>query len=91
MSASALLQSADKRGVYMAIPDVDEMLNDLSNDQLKQVIVWTLNDLDNAAKSSDYQKLDAKIKGWCSMLHEAVIYQIQKAYKANDSWYESEE
>ena len=75
----------------MAQPSVDDMLDTLSNDQLKQVIKWTINDLSNAATSSNYQKLDEKIKGWCSMLQEAVIYQISKAYKANDSWYESEE
>ena len=75
----------------MAQPSVDDMLDTLSDDQLKQVIKWTINDLSNAATSSNYQKLDDKVKGWCSMLHEAVIYQVSKAYKANDSWYESEE
>ena len=56
-------------------------LDELNKDQLKQVIVWTLNDLDNAAKSSNYQKLDDKVKGWCAMLAEAVRYQIDKALK----------
>jgi len=56
-------------------------LDELNKDQLKQVIVWTLNDLDNAATSSNYQKLDDKIKGWCAMLAEAVRYQIDKAFK----------
>ncbi len=77
--------------MYMAEPNIEEMLDTLSNDQLKQIIKWTINDLSNAATSSNYQKLDAKIKGWCAMLNEAVIYQVSKAYKANDSWYESEE
>ena len=56
-------------------------LNELNKDQLKQVIVWTLNDLDNAATSSNYQKLDEKVKGWCAMLAEAIRYQIDKALK----------
>ena len=56
-------------------------LDELNKDQLKQVIVWTLNDLDNAATSSNYQKLDDKVKGWCAMLAEAVRYQIDKAFK----------
>ena len=56
-------------------------LDELNKDQLKQVIVWTLNDLDNAATSSSYQKLDDKVKGWCAMLAEAVRYQIDKAFK----------
>jgi hypothetical protein len=55
-------------------------LDELNKDQLKQVIVWTLNDLDNAATSSNYQKLDDKVKGWCAMLAEAVRYQIDKAF-----------
>ena len=56
-------------------------LDELNKDQLKQVIVWTLNDLDNAATSTNYQKLDDKVKGWCAMLAEAVRYQIDKAFK----------
>tara|TARA_R100001082_G_scaffold91847_1_gene58458 strand:+ start:775 stop:984 length:210 start_codon:yes stop_codon:yes gene_type:complete len=65
-------------------------LDELNKDQLKQIILWTLNDLDNAAGSTNYQKLDDKIKGWCAMLSEAVRHQINKAYKANDKWYEEE-
>ena len=65
-------------------------LDELNNNQLKQVIVWTLNDLDNAATSVNYQKLDEKVKGWCAMLAEAVRHQIDKAHKANDTWYEEE-
>jgi len=65
-------------------------LDELNKDQLKQVIVWTLNDLDNAATSVNYQKLDDKVKGWCGMLAEAVRHQIDKAYKLNDTWYEEE-
>ena len=56
-------------------------LNKLTNKQLKQIIVWTLNDLDNAAGSTNYQKLDDKVKGWCAMLAEAVRHQIDKALK----------
>ena len=56
-------------------------LDELNKDQLKQVIVWTLNDLENAATSSNYQKLDEKVKGWCAMLAEAVRYQIDKALR----------
>lgn len=56
-------------------------LDELNKDQLKQVIVWTLNDLDNAAGSANYQKLDDKVRGWCAMLAEAVRYQIDKALK----------
>jgi len=58
-----------------------DKLDELNRNQLKQIIVWTLNDLDNAATSSNYQKLDDKIKGWCAMLAEAVRYQIDKALK----------
>tara|TARA_X000001382_G_scaffold110425_1_gene86969 strand:+ start:361 stop:618 length:258 start_codon:yes stop_codon:yes gene_type:complete len=85
------MKSADKKGMCMARQDVNDMLDTLDNDQLKQVIIWTINDLSNAMSSSNYEKLDDKIKGWCAMLHEAVIYQISKACKANDNWYESEE
>jgi hypothetical protein len=56
-------------------------LDELNKNQLKQIIVWTLNDLDNAAGSTNYQKLDDKVKGWCGMLAEAVRYQIDKALK----------
>ena len=58
-------------------------LDKLSKKQLKQIIVWTLNDLDNAAGSTNYQKLDDKVKGWCAMLAEAVRHQIDKALKQN--------
>ena len=56
-------------------------LDELNKDQLKQIIVWTLNDLHNAESSSNYQKLDDKVKGWCAMVYEAVVYQIDKALK----------
>ena len=56
-------------------------LDELNKKQLKQVIVWTLNDLDNAATSSNYQKLDDKVKGGCAILAKAVRYQINKALK----------
>ena len=68
--------------------EVYDKLDSLTDKQLKTVIRWTLNDLDNAANSTNYKKLDDKVKGWCAMLKEAVIHQINKAYKANDSWYE---
>jgi len=56
-------------------------LDKLNKEQLKQVIVWTLQDLDNAATSENYLKLDAKVRSWCGMLAEAVRYQIDKALK----------
>ena len=68
-----------------------EELDTLDREQLIQVIKWTLNDLNNAANSTNYSKLDKKVKGWCSMLEEAVLYQISKAHNANTKWYEEEE
>ena len=56
-------------------------LDKLNKEQLKQVIVWTLQDLDNAATSENYLKLDDKVRGWCGMLAEAVRYQIDKALR----------
>lgn len=68
--------------------DIYDKLDSLDTEQLKTVIRWTLADLDNAANSSNYEKLDDKVKGWCAMLKEAVEHQINKAYKVNDTWYE---
>ena len=68
--------------------EVYDKLDSLDTEQLKTVIRLTLTDLHNAANSANYEKLDDKVKGWCAMLKEAVIHQINKAYKANDSSYE---
>ena len=48
--------------------EVYDKLDSLTDEQLKTVIRWTLNDLDNAANSTNYKKLDDKVKGWCAML-----------------------
>lgn len=58
-----------------------DKLESLTHAQLIQVIEWTLNDTYNA--QHNYQGLDAKIKGWCGMLNEAIKYQINKAYDRN--------
>ena len=55
---------------------LDNKLNTLNADELKQVIQWTLNDL-QAWSNNDRVKTD--IGNHCAMLHEAVSYQISKA------------
>jgi hypothetical protein len=67
-----------------------DKLDTLDREQLIQVIKWTLNDLNNAANSTNYAKLDEKVKGWCAMLEEAVLHQINKAHNNNSKWYEEE-
>jgi len=59
---------------------ITDKLDNLTHTQLKGIIQWTLLDLRNAAKSPNYASLDDKVKNWCSMLEEAVKYQIDKAY-----------
>jgi len=61
--------------------DIDDKLDNLTNTQLRTVIKWTLADTKNAAKN--YSGLDEKVKGWCSMLNEAIEYQIDKAVSNN--------
>ena len=56
--------------------DIDEKLDSLTEYELKNVIRWTLNDLNNAGHNL---KLNGFVRGWCRMLHEAVTYQINKA------------
>jgi|TARA_R110002072_G_scaffold219524_2_gene377176 hypothetical protein len=55
---------------------LDNKLNTLNVDELRQVIQWTLNDL-QAWSNNDRVKND--IGNHCAMLHEAVSYQISKA------------
>ncbi len=61
--------------------DIDEKLDELTNAQLRTVIKWTLADTHNAAKN--YLGLDNRVKGWCAMLNEAIVYQIDKAVNKN--------
>lgn len=58
-----------------------DKLDSLSYKQLRTIILWTLNDLRNAA--NNYSGLDERVKGWCAMLEEAVQHQINKAYNSN--------
>jgi hypothetical protein len=55
---------------------LDNKLNILDVDELRQVIQWTLNDLQ--AWSND-DRAKTQIGNHCAMLHEAVSYQISKA------------
>jgi len=55
---------------------LDNKLNTLNVDELRQVIQWTLNDLQTWS-NNDRVKND--IGNHCAMLHEAVSYQISKA------------
>lgn len=58
--------------------NVNDKLQELNKQQLINIIKWTLNDTLNASQS--YEGLDERVKGWCAMLNEAIIYQINKAY-----------
>jgi|TARA_R110000787_G_scaffold114936_1_gene224795 hypothetical protein len=55
---------------------LDDKLNTLNVAELKQVIQWTLNDL-QAWSNND--RVKNNIGNHCAMLHEAVSYQINKA------------
>ena len=63
--------------------EMQDKLECLTHKQLINIINWTVQDLENATKSTHYRKLDWKVKGWCGMLREAVLYQIDKAYNNN--------
>lgn len=63
--------------------EMQDKLECLTHKQLIEIINWTVQDLDNAAKSEHYRKLDYKVKGWCAMLSEAMLHQINKAYNNN--------
>jgi|TARA_X000001382_G_scaffold125383_3_gene110771 hypothetical protein len=58
--------------------NIDDKLQQLEKVQLIQIIKWSLNDTENAA--TNYKGLDKRVKSWCAMLNEAIIYQIDKAY-----------
>lgn len=55
---------------------LDDKLDTLDVNELKQVIQWTLNDL-QAWSNND--RVKNNIGNHCAMLHEAVSYQISKA------------
>ena len=55
---------------------LDNKLNTLNVDELRQVIQWTLNDL-QAWSNND--RVKNNIGNRCAMVHEAVSYQISKA------------
>jgi len=61
--------------------DIDDKLDNLTTIQLRTVIKWTLADTKNAA--TNYEGLDERVKGWCAMLNEAIVYQIDKAVSSN--------
>lgn len=61
--------------------NIDEKLDELTNAQLRTVIKWTLADTHNAA--NNYSGLEDRVKGWCAMLNEAIVYQIDKAVNKN--------
>jgi hypothetical protein len=60
--------------------DIQKKLDQLSKHELKQVILWTLRDLNAAGQN---KQLNTYVRGWCRMLFEAVEYQVDKAIKAN--------
>jgi len=60
--------------------DIQKKLDQLSKHELKQVILWTLRDLNAAGQN---EQLNTYVRSWCRMLFEAVIYQVDKAIKAN--------
>ena len=60
-----------------------EKIHSLSVRSLVTVLLWIINDLNNASNSSNYANLDEKVKGWCAMLLEAVEYQVDKEIKGN--------
>jgi len=60
--------------------DIQKKLDQLSKHELKQVILWTLRDLNSAGQN---KQLNSYVRGWCRMLFEAVEYQVDKAIKAN--------
>tara|TARA_B100000965_G_C19584208_1_gene754941 strand:+ start:1666 stop:1881 length:216 start_codon:yes stop_codon:yes gene_type:complete len=62
-----------------------EKIHSLSVRSLITVLLWIINDLNNAANSSNYANLDEKVKGWCAMLLEAVEYQVDKEIKRNNT------
>lgn len=61
---------------------LDDKLDTLDVNELRQVIRFTLNDL-QAWSNNDRVKTD--IGNHCAMLHEAVSYQISKAVDKNNS------
>lgn len=62
-----------------------EKIHSLSVRSLVTVLLWIINDLNNASNSSNYANLDEKVKGWCAMLLEAVEYQVDKEIKRNNT------
>ena len=58
--------------------DTDDKMQELSKQQLINIINWTRNDLRNAGMN---RNLNSYVRGWCRMLVEAVEYQVDKAYK----------
>jgi uncharacterized membrane-anchored protein YjiN (DUF445 family) len=60
--------------------DIQKKLDQLSKHELKQVILWTLRDLNSAGQN---KQLNNYVRGWCRMLFEAVEYQVDKAIKSN--------
>lgn len=58
--------------------NINDKLESLTENQLRSVIKWTLSDLYKAMHQ--YQGLNEYVKGWCSMLDEAIRYQIDKQY-----------
>lgn len=62
-----------------------EKIHSLSVRSLVTVLLWIINDLNNATNSSNYANLDEKVKGWCAMLLEAVEYQVDKEIKRNNT------
>ena len=59
--------------------NIDDKLQELSKQQLIQVINWTRNDLRNAGQNI---QINSFVRGWCRMLHEAVEYQVTKAFNS---------
>lgn len=60
--------------------NINDKLDSLTEQQLRTVIKWTLSDLYRTVHK--YQGLNEYVKGWCSMLDEAIRYQIDKQYNS---------
>jgi hypothetical protein len=63
--------------------DTLDKLELISDESLRTVITWTLNDLDNWSNTSDdadYPEATQPVAGFSAMLKEAVEYQIEKEF-----------
>ena len=57
--------------------DTEDKLKELSKEQLINIINWTRRDLYNGAIN---RRLNPFVRGWGSMLKEAIEHQVTKAF-----------